>query len=87
MAFAIVSCVVSFIQFIFYCVAVTYYRHFYRVCHYWSCTRTAHATGVALYVILLLLMIAEFAIAMTVAIYCCKMNNCCGSTGAPTPVS
>jgi len=79
MAFAIVSCVICSLHFIFYCIAITYFRHYYSYCSYWTCSYRSNSTGVALYVILLLLVIAEFVAALSAAIYCCKSNNCCQS--------
>jgi len=89
MAFAIVSSIIAFIEFIIYCVAVSFYRN-YRSCYYsgypyysYSCNSSSSATGTALYAILLIAMIAEFAISLAVAIYCCKHGcGCCdNSTG------
>ena len=86
MAFAIISSCITFVQFIIYCVAVTYFREYYRICSGWGysyhCSSSSNSTGVAIYVILLLLMIAEFAISLCVAIYCCKYGcqGCCDNT-------
>ena len=85
MAFAIVSTCVMFVDFIIYCVAVGKMRRYIYICdhsynyYYGDCYYTANSTGVGIYSCLLALSIVEFAIALTVAICCCKYgcSGCC----------
>ena len=49
----------------------------------YKCSTSETTTGIALYVVLVIAMIAEFGISLAVAIYCCKHGcGCCAnSTG------
>lgn len=89
MAFAIVSSCISFLDIIFYSIAVSYYSY-YQTCYYSggyyyyrTCYGKSNATGVALSAILLFLMLSEFTISITVAIFCCKHGCDCCTSHAP----
>ena len=85
MSFAIVSTCIMFIDFIIYCVAVGTMRNYYSSCYYngyyysTRCYSSSNATGVGLYSVLLILSVAEFSIALAVAVCCCKYgcSGCC----------
>jgi len=86
MAFAIVSTCIMFIDFIIYCIAVGQMRNYSYKCtysHYYyrynNCYYTTNSTGVGIFSCLLALSIVEFAIALAVAICCCRYgcSGCC----------
>ena len=96
MAFNIISCCLSFVDFIIFAVSVSYFRELeYKRCYYYPYDPYSSYTysygpdceankknwqiGVAFFTILLLCMLAEFIIALTASIYCCKAgcNGCC----------
>ena len=90
MAFAIVSSCISFLDIIFYSVAIAYFRT-YRSCWYSgypsyysrSCSYKTNSTGVALSVMLLLCVLAEFVVSIVVAVYCCKLDcGCCDDSSS-----
>ena len=94
MAFNIISCCLSFIDFIIFAVGISYFKslehatcQFYWWSHSYDVTCKSNKekwrTGVALFTLLLLLMLAEFVIALTASIYCCKA----GCTGCCDPAS
>ena len=84
MAFSIVSTCIMFGDFIIYCIAVREMRYGTYKCRYsfyytGNCYYTSNSAGTALYCCLLALSAAEFAIALIVAICCCKYgrSGCC----------
>lgn len=79
MSFAIVSCCVTFIDFIVYAIVVGELSQSRYSCFFSSCFHGTNGGALAIYSILLALAILEFGIALATSIYCCKFGctGCC----------
>ena len=88
MAFNIVSCLLAFMDFVVYSIIMAQYGYRAGYCggYYYYSGSSCHKsrTIIGLFSILLICMLAEFIIALTASIYCCKAacNSCCYPSAA-----
>jgi len=91
MSFNIVSCIGAFIIMCMFSSAISHYNNCNKGIWLWSSKlckdHVSEALGI--YGTLVLLSVAEFAIALAASILCCKSNNCCcpGGTGGNIIIS